>query len=75
VGNFEQMTTAKECMQVTGRRSKLRKWLHKWFVTNRGTHWTIAGSVAVIIFGSYLVHNSRKSNPATIVIMPAAELR
>jgi hypothetical protein len=67
------MTTAKECMQVAGRWSKLRKWLHKWFGTNRGTHWTIASSVAVIIFGSYLVYNSRNSNPATIIIKPAAE--
>ena len=23
--------------------------LHKWFGPNRGTHWTIAGSVAVIM--------------------------
>ena len=51
-------------------RSNLRKWLHKWFGTNRGTHWTIAGSVAVIILGSYLVYNSRDGNPATAV--PAA---
>jgi hypothetical protein len=47
--------------------------LRKWFGTNRGTHWTIAGSVAVIIFGSYLVYNSRNSNPATIIIVPVAE--
>lgn len=46
-------------------RNKLRKWLHKWFGTNRGTHWTIAGSVAVIIFSSYLIYNSRDGNPTT----------
>jgi hypothetical protein len=54
-------------------KNKLRKWFNKWFGTNRGTHWTIAGSVAVIIFGSYLVYNGRNSNPATIIIIPAAE--
>ena len=54
-------------------KNELRKWFHKWFGTNRGTHWTIAGSVAVIIFGSYLVYNGRNSNPATIIIIPAAE--
>jgi hypothetical protein len=47
--------------------------LRKWFGTNRGTHWTIAGSVVVIIFGGYLVYNGRNSNPATTVIVPAAE--
>jgi hypothetical protein len=54
-------------------KNKLRKWFHKWFGTNRGTHWTIAGSVAVIIFGSYLIYNSRDSNPTTTTIGPAAE--
>jgi hypothetical protein len=43
-------------------RNNLREWLHKWFGTNRGAHWTIAGSVAVIIFGSYLIYNVRYSN-------------
>src|SRR6202044_363250 len=46
-------------------KNKLRKWFHKWFGTNRGTHWTIAGSVAVIIFGCYLAYNSRGGNPTT----------
>jgi hypothetical protein len=54
-------------------KNKLRKWLHKWVRTNRGTHWTVAGSGAVIIFGNYLVYNSRNSNPATIITIPAAE--
>jgi hypothetical protein len=52
-------------------KNTLRKWFHKWFGANRGTHWTIAGSVAVIIFGSYLVYNSRNSN--TTIIIPAVE--
>jgi hypothetical protein len=30
--------------------------LHKWFGPNPSTHWTIAGSVAVIMLGSYLVY-------------------
>ena len=54
-------------------KNKLRKWFHKWFGTNRGTHWTIAGSVAVIIFGSYLIYNSRDSNSTTTVTIRAAE--
>jgi hypothetical protein len=55
-------------------KSKLRKWSHKWFGANRGTHWTIAGSVAVIILGSYLVYNSRGGNPTTTTsTVPAAE--
>jgi hypothetical protein len=39
---------------------------------NRGTHWTVAGSVAVIIFGSYLIYNNRARVPAAATI-PAAE--
>jgi hypothetical protein len=46
-------------------KNKLRKWLHKWFGTNRGTHWTVAGSVAVIILGSYLIYHGRDGNPPT----------
>ena len=53
-------------------RNRLGKWFHKWFGTNRGTHWTIAGSVAVIIFGSYLIYNSR-DNPTTTTNISAAE--
>jgi hypothetical protein len=54
-------------------KNKLGKWLHKWFGTNRGTHWTVAGSVGVIIFSSYLIYNSRDSNPTTSNTVPAAE--
>lgn len=54
-------------------KNKLRNWFHKWFGTNRGTHWTIAGSIAVIIFGSYLIYNSRESNLTTTASIPAAE--
>jgi len=52
-------------------RKMLREWFHKWFGTSRGTHWSIAGSVAVIIFSSYLIYNSRDSKPAA----PAAAAR
>jgi hypothetical protein len=54
-------------------KNKLRKWLYNWFGTNRGTHWTVAGSVAAIILGSYLIYNSRNGDPATTVIVRAAE--
>jgi hypothetical protein len=36
-------------------KNKFQKWLCKWPGTNRGTHWTVAGSVAVIILGGYLI--------------------
>jgi hypothetical protein len=46
--------------------------MHKWFGPNRGTHWTIAGSVAVILLGSYAIYTSnRDSAPATAVIIAA----
>jgi hypothetical protein len=54
-------------------KNKMRKLFHKWFGASRGTHWTIAGSVAVIVFGSYLVYNGRNSNPTTIIFIPATE--
>jgi hypothetical protein len=47
--------------------------LHKWFGPNRSTHWTIAGAVAVIILGSYLVYSNRGSNPSTAATISAAE--
>jgi hypothetical protein len=48
--------------------------MHKWFGPNRGTHWTIAGSVAVIVLGSYALYTSnRDSAPATAVIIAAPE--
>jgi len=46
--------------------------LHKWFGPNRGTHWTIAWSVVVILVGSYLVYSNRASN-TIIIAIPAAE--
>ncbi len=49
------------------------KWSGKWFGTNRGTHWTIAGSVVVIILGGYLIYSNRDGNPATATTTPAAD--
>ena len=47
--------------------------LHKWFGSNRSTHWTIAGSVAVIMLGSHLVYSNRDGNPANPTNTSAAE--
>ena len=46
---------------------------HKWFGPNRSTQWTIAGSVAVIMLGSYLVYSNPDSNPANPTTTSAAE--
>jgi hypothetical protein len=42
--------------------------LTRWFGPNRNTHWTIAGSVAVIMLGAYLVYSNRDSSPTGIPI-------
>ena len=47
--------------------------LHKWFGPNRGTHWTIAGAVAVIVLGSYLVYSNRDQTPVTASTTSAAQ--
>jgi hypothetical protein len=39
--------------------------LHKWIGPNRGTHWAIAGSVAVIMLGSYLIYSNSDGNQIT----------
>jgi hypothetical protein len=49
-----------------------RRWLSKWFGANRGTHWTIAGAVAVIILGTYLIYNTRDGNPAAATTITTA---
>jgi hypothetical protein len=46
--------------------------LIRWFGPNRNTHWTIAGSVAVIMLGGYLVYSNRDSNPASTAISATA---
>jgi hypothetical protein len=51
-------------------RKMLRKWLRKWFGANNGTHWNIAGAVAVIILGAYLIYNIHdSSHPAATTIV------
>lgn len=45
---------------------------HKWLGTNRGTHWTVAGMVAVIIFGSYFIYSIRNNSATTTATAPAA---
>ena len=42
--------------------------LIRWFGPNRNTHWTIAGSVAVILLGGYLVLSNRDGNPTSTAI-------
>jgi len=46
-----------------------KSWLRKWFGPNRGTHWSVAGAVVVILLGSYLVY----SNHTTATPIAAAE--
>jgi hypothetical protein len=43
------------------------------FETNRGTHWTVGGTVAVIIFGSYFTYNNYNRSPAAATTVPVAE--
>jgi len=50
-----------------------RSRLHKWFGTKHGTHWSVAGSVAIVIFGSYLIYNGREDKPSPAAAMPGAE--
>jgi hypothetical protein len=54
-------------------KNTLHHWLRKWLGANRGTHWTIAGSVAVIILGTYLIYNIREASPTIAAALPAAE--
>ena len=50
-----------------------KEMLRKWLGTNRGTHWTVAGSVAVIIFGSYLIYRNSYGKLTNVPTIPAAE--
>jgi hypothetical protein len=43
--------------------------LHNWFGPNRNTHWTIAGSVVVILLGTYLIYSNRDITPAAVVVI------
>ena len=46
--------------------------LHKWLGPNPGTHWIIAGSVVVILLGSYFVY-SNQGNSLPTAAVPATE--
>jgi hypothetical protein len=50
--------------------------LHKWLGPNRGTHWTIAGSVAVIMLGGYLIYSisAAERTPAPMTPAPPASV-
>jgi hypothetical protein len=66
------MKRAPVVQPVTPRDPKKRT--DKWFVTTRGTHWTVAGFVTVIILGSYLIYSSHDINPIIAATTPAVEL-
>jgi hypothetical protein len=52
------------------KKTMLRNWLTKWFGSNRGTHWSVAGSVAVIVLGTYLIY-SQGGNTTTATAVSA----
>ena len=33
-----------------------KNFIRKWFGGNHGSHWTVAGIVAVTVFGSYFIY-------------------
>jgi hypothetical protein len=45
--------------------------LHKWLGGNRGTHWTVAGIVAVIVLGSYLIYGMSAAQRTSAPMAPA----
>ena len=45
--------------------------LHKWLGGNRGTHWIVAGIVAVIVLGSYLIHSMSAALRMSAPMAPA----
>ena len=47
--------------------------LHKWLGPNGGTHWAIAGSVAVIMLGGYLIYSGIDNNRTTTTSIFAIE--
>jgi hypothetical protein len=58
---------------MTGQRANEphKNMLIRWFGPNRNTHWTIAGSVAVILLGGYLVYSNRDGSPGSTAISTA----
>jgi hypothetical protein len=66
------MKSAPVVQPVTPRNSKKR--IDKWFVTTQGTHWMVAGSVTVIILGSYLIYSMRNTNPTNATTTSAVHV-
>lgn len=66
------MKSAPIVQPVTPRDPK--KQIDKWFVTTQGTHWMVAGSVAVIILGSYLIYSMRNNNPTNATTTSAVHV-
>jgi hypothetical protein len=44
---------------------------HGFFQADRNTHWIIAGAVAVIMLGGYLVYSFDANKPTVVVTIPA----
>jgi hypothetical protein len=73
-GRFFLVATEYEDDMTAPNANRHRKsMLIRWFGPNRNTHWTIAGSVAVIMLGGYLVYSNRDSNPTTAAPISAPE--
>jgi hypothetical protein len=53
--------------------SQSKSTFQKWFGPNRNTHWSIAGAVAVIVLGGYLIYSNREVAPTIVVPMTAVE--
>jgi hypothetical protein len=41
------------------------------FGTNRGSHWKVAGAVAAVILGGYVVYSSHNTDPTMSAVVPA----
>jgi hypothetical protein len=59
---------------IRQKKKMLRSWLKKWFGSNRGTHWSVAGSVAVIVLGTYLIYSYRDGSNTTPTAVSANPL-
>jgi hypothetical protein len=50
---------------------RARSGFREFFGPHRNTHWIIAGSIAVIILGGYLVYSFDENKPTIVVTIPA----
>jgi hypothetical protein len=44
---------------------------HRFFQVDRNSHWIIAGAVAVVMLGGYLVYSFDANKPTVVVTIPA----